>query len=458
MSRKRSNQKLILSLAIVVPLAGFFLFKVLVFEKEVLIGDVLRQNGFTELRPPSTLVPPGTWMTVLSTNPFQLSIICGPETSLGLAGSNHLHSSASISTELMSSLSSQFDLGLDFLAQAKSDTRFAQIRNVSFQLKNIRLLEISDDSVLRGVQNRTPDCRDAIRFRVSGGEPVSMVKSVLIADVDYRVEFRRQLDTGTEADLKKQLALELDLRLASTQSGSNNLVGRNLIWGIREDARLAKAGLGLAATGGSGDEGAILGDKGAVQKISLGEQKRRIFPPEAVAVSHQVHPLRQSSGMSCWATVYTMLKSWRENADLSVKAVVAGLGSPWDDYYLRETGLPGGMEREFVETTGLQSRPPANYTLPAYLEMLQLHGPLWIITGDGISAHARLLVGIYGNWKAEGIGAYQETLFEFIDPATGTYQYESALDFSRKFESEARWLVDGRFDELELRDQILFWP
>ena len=107
---------------------------------------------------------------------------------------------------------------------------------------------------------------------------------------------------------------------------------------------------------------------------------------------------------------------------------------------------------------GMESKAPANYTMKAYVQMLREHGPLWIITGDGISAHARLLVGVYGNSEAEGIKAYEETTFEFVDPLSGTYVYESGLDFARKFESEARWLVDGKLDDVELRDQILYWP
>ena len=79
------------------------------------------------------------------------------------------------------------------------------------------------------------------------------------------------------------------------------------------------------------------------------------------------------------------------------------------------------------------------------------------MTGDGISSHARVLVGLYGNVKAEGIAAYQESVFEFIDPLTGTWQYESGLDFSLSFEQEARWLVDGKFDDIELRHQVLFF-
>ena len=105
----------------------------------------------------------------------------------------------------------------------------------------------------------------------------------------------------------------------------------------------------------------------------------------------------------------------------------------------------------------MSTLPPANYTIDAWVEMLTTHGPLWIVTGDGISSHARLLVGLYGNVKGEGIAAYEESVFEFIDPLTGTFEYESGLDFSLNFEQEARWLIDGKFDDIELRHQVLFF-
>lgn len=79
------------------------------------------------------------------------------------------------------------------------------------------------------------------------------------------------------------------------------------------------------------------------------------------------------------------------------------------------------------------------------------------ITGDGISAHARLLVGIYANPEAEGVTA-RETTFEFIDPLSGTYRYESGLDFAYKFEAEVGWMVEEKRDDWALRCQILYWP
>jgi len=134
------------------------------------------------------------------------------------------------------------------------------------------------------------------------------------------------------------------------------------------------------------------------------------------------------------------------------------MGSPWDDFYVEDAGLPAGKERAFVQAAGMETKPPANYTIAAYVQMLREHGPAWVITGDGISAHARLLVGIYGDADAKGIDAYNMTTFEFIDPLSGIYRYETGLEFASRFEKEARWLVDGKFDDVELRDQILVWP
>ena len=446
----------LIALVILVPVAIFIFVRLQKFEDGGSIGEILSQNGFVELKPPSTLVPPGTWVRVLSTNPLHLGVVCPPETALGLDGTNLLLYSSSADTETISKLSSSFDLGAKALAKVKGESKFSEVKIISLYLKNIRVIELPDDVVMQGLQKRAPHCREAIRFRIEEMKPVSMIKSVLIADVYYRVEFNRELGSGTEANLKKQLAMELDLRMDVGEDGSSSLVGRNLIWGIREDPQLAKAGLGLPATGGANDGTAVLTSKGAVTKISLPE--RRKFAQGKTVVSYDVTPLRQSSAMSCWATVYTMMKSWKVKSALSVNSVVANIGGPWDDYYLKDTGLPGGKEKAFVEVVGMKSKPPANYTIAAYIQMLHGNGPLWIITGDGISAHARLLVGIYGNFDAEGIRAYEESTFEFIDPLSGTYRYESGLDFAHKFETEARWLVDGKFDDVELRSQILHWP
>lgn len=456
-SKWSRKSKIVIFLAILVPIVIFTVIKLLRFSGSVYIGDTLSQNGFIEIKPPSMLLTPGTWVTILNTNPLHLSIVCTPENSLGLVDETKIRASSSADTAILSKLSNTFHFDAETLASLKGESKFTEVKNISFNLKNIRVIELPDDVVMQGLQKREPQCREAIRFRIDAKQPISMVKSVLIADVTYSLEFNRELESGTIADLKKRIALALDLRLGTGEDGANTLVGKNLIWGIREDPRLAKAGLGLPATGGIDNIPHILTGKGPITTISS-EPKRRTFSQDETVVSFAVTPLQQSSTMSCWATVYTMMKSWKDKSLFPVPTMMTKLGTPWDDYYLKDTGLPAGKEKDFVKVAGLKTELPANYTIKSYVEMLKEHGPLWIITGDGISSHARLLVGIYGNSNAPGIKAYEETIFEFIDPLFGVYRYESGQEFSQKFESEARWLVDGKFDDVELRYQILHWP
>ena len=472
MSRKN---KIIIALVVLVPVAIFIVISLLNSSGDVSVGQILTEYGFTELKPPSTLIKPGTWIEVLNTEPLHVSIICTPENALGLEGNEELRDSPSIDAQMVSKLSKSFELGASALEKVKGAVEFSEIKKISFQLKSIKLLELPDDAVMRALPDRKQHCLEAIRFRVEGEQLVSMIKSVLIADMYYRVEFDKKLSSDVEAKLKEELALELDLRLQTAEDGSQEIVGRNLVWGIREDARLATVGLTLPPTGGPGEDLKVIPAAKGIVKISKPENRFNKFylnkplnllDPEQLTqlsrnkkiIAYNVKPLKQSSNMSCWATVYAMMKSWKENKDYEVNKVVAKLGNPWNRYYLSDNGLPAGKEKSFVRFVGMNTEPPANYTIEAYITMLRDHGPLWIITGDGLSSHARLLIGIYGQRDREGELSYEETLFEFIDPLWGTYKYETALDFAHKFEQEARWLVDGKFDDIELRDQILHWP
>jgi hypothetical protein len=114
------------------------------------------------------------------------------------------------------------------------------------------------------------------------------------------------------------------------------------------------------------------------------------------------------------------------------------------------TGLPPDQQDDFLAYLGLVTEPPANYTIRAYLDMLESHGPLWITTGDGISyAHARVLVAVAGD------GSYEKTYFKLIDPASGKYIVQDALQFSLEFEREARVVVAKGLPEFRI--QILHW-
>jgi hypothetical protein len=435
----------ILGILIALPI-GYYIF-IKIFDKEP-IGKILEKYGYTEIKPPSTLVQPGTWVSVLNKNPLHLNIVCTPTKDVL---DKTIIKSDSIDTNMMSKLSGLFEMEGEKLDVIKGKTNFKEVKNISFRLKNIQLLELPDEVIFEKiVPSLSESCKKSIKFHFDAKEEVSIITAVLVADSDYQVELSHEMENKTASDLKGQLALETNSRLSNDES--SNIIGKNLIWGIRDNPRYASAGLFTPPTGGFNDS-PILRDKGAITSISSNGLIRMEFPKENRIVKHDGIPLlKQSSDMSCWATVYTMMKSWRDGRELSVNNVVTDLGEPWKSYYLKDIGLPPEKIKDFAETVYMETKPPANYTLEAYVEMLQ-KSPLWIMTGNGFIRHARLLIGVYGNPNADGIKKYEDSTFEFIDPLVGTYSYESGLEFVRSFEKEAIKLDKSE----ELKSQILYW-
>lgn len=185
------------------------------------------------------------------------------------------------------------------------------------------------------------------------------------------------------------------------------------------------------------------------------EQVRLDLKDLPVRVRLDVPAIKQPSPMSCWATVYAMMKSWKARRPVSIEAAIAELGAPYTTYLAEDRGLPGGQELAFVKAGGLHAMPPASYPLTLFRKLLRNNGPVWIITGDGITSHARLLIGIYGADEAEKRATYESTTMEFIDPASGTYVYEPALGFYEMFERETAFIVDNGYDSLDLRWQVI---
>ncbi len=418
------------------------------------IASILSENGFIEFKPPSRLVPPGTWVEVLDKNPLRLGIICPPEEALG-ANSLTYSESPSIDATLTGRLSTLYSADAEFLKPFDVDNEIKSLKSLSLKLTNVRLLELPDSVVLEGIKSRTASCSNAISFRTKRGAPVSMVKSALRADIVYLAEFHENVSVDIKSDLERELALKLGAQIEIQDGSTTNLVGHDLIWGIREDAVLALVGFGLPSTGGSQRDLKVLGGNGPITSIEAGKQTRKELESRVVFVRYDVPPIKQSSTMNCWAAVFAMMRSWQNSERWTEADAVKSLGKEYVDYLIKNTGLPGGKELAFVNAAGMQAKPPASYTLSAYVSMLKKHGPLWIIVGDGISSHARLLVGIYGDELEESLQSYQKSIFEFIDPLSGNYQYLPAIEFLKEFETEAAWIVDTKQNTQDLRWQIL---
>ena len=451
---EKKNIILSLAVAIVAIPAGYYFFTKAHFQNERSLGVILEKNGYVEFKPPSKLVTPGTWVSTNGETPLNLSIICQPIDALGIEP-NSLISSASIDTELTANLDQSFEIDAKLLKSIKSKNDLKDIESVSLKLTNVKIVEIADNVVHAGIANRSKSCRDAISYRLANDFKVTMIKSALYADVTYVAKLRASLSGVSQANVERELASALKSKIDSTDKETITLSGRQLIWGVRDDISLAKVGIGLPNTGGTSDTNGLLQGLGPVESVLTDEQVRRTFPTDHKFASYDVIPIKQTGSMDCWATVYTMMISWRDKTDYTIASALSNLPDEYSEYYAKNRGLPGGQENAFVENAGMTARPPAAYFLFGYVNMLRDHGPLWIITGDGISSHAKLLIGIYGPSLEEKVSAYEKAIFEFIDPLNGSYEYQTAFNFMDDFEKEARWIVDTRQDDQDLRWQIL---
>lgn len=244
------NWKAIAALGAVAALGagGYLLLAVDSGTKSATIGEILRQNGFTEFKPPTQNALPGTLVLVTGTDPMALGIVCRPEQALGL-GLEDIPVSPSVSTELSAALNRTLELDAGLMSQLKAGGKLEGLEDIKITLTNVRVLEISDDDVIRGLGSRDTACAEAVRVRLGADQPVTMIKAALMADVTYTATGRTSADGEVTLDLREALAASLTSRVTGSDGGTVTLVGENLIWGIRDDQVLAMLGTTLPATG-----------------------------------------------------------------------------------------------------------------------------------------------------------------------------------------------------------------
>lgn len=232
------------------------------------IGQILAENGFTEFKPPSEHALPGTLVVVNGGPAISLGVICRPQQALGLDPAT-IPQSASVSTDLTAALDRSLNLDASFLARIKAAGNLADIDNIQIRLGNVRLLELSDDDVLAGLTQRSPSCRDALELRLASGSTVTMIKAALMADVTYVATVSRSAGGGIAAEIPAELAASLKSAVKSSDGGKVELVGQNLIWGIRDDEVLGRLGTSRPASTTETGARAVLPPDAVVEVIDL---------------------------------------------------------------------------------------------------------------------------------------------------------------------------------------------
>lgn len=158
--------------------------------------------------------------------------------------------------------------------------------------------------------------------------------------------------------------------------------------------------------------------------------------------------LRQPSPNTCWATAYTILRSWRDQQSHDIAAALAPVGQRWVDLFRADRVIFVPDEAEFYPSAGLIMEPLFNPTLEAWEQMLRQYGPLWVVgdvaPGSRMAIHGRVMTGIHGDGSADG------TTVSIIDPARGDRRAMKFRDFLSEFE-------DGSARSGN-HHQIIHWP
>lgn len=421
-----------LKAGVVITAAFLIYFVYQLFKPSRTLHDVLEKYGYAELNPASQLAAPGTIVVIDKNKDGVMNVICPCVNAFGETVATKYRESPTVDISITQELQESLSLDLQGY-KAGGAIGFKAVKMIELKLTNVKLLELPDDAVIELLNNRSTACKNVIDVRKKQGKPISMIKKVIQADAEYKISFQTTVNENVKSEILDSIKLELGG--SSVDSETNRVVGKALYWGFDDDEQLGNMQPGeLSATGSKGNK-----------RLS---NPKDSYKTQIDVVSYEVQPIKQEKDNDCWLAVYSMMKSWQVGKPLTKNEVAEELGDPWLAYYKNNTGLPESSTSLFQLTTGLKSEPPANYIPLAYKEFLENYGPVWITTGDGLSSHARLLIGIYGNTLND------LSTFAFIDPKTGNVQEQDFQTFFNEFEAEAKF-INAKRPDLDFRIQIM---
>lgn len=81
--------------------------------------------------------------------------------------------------------------------------------------------------------------------------------------------------------------------------------------------------------------------------------------------------LAQPTSMTCWATVTTMMLSWRDGRSYTIEEAMDTIGPTYRTKFDNNSGLTGSEKTPFLATAGLRGEPPMNFSVDALRGLLQ---------------------------------------------------------------------------------------
>ena len=205
--------------------------------REVKLADAITSLGYTVIRPPSQLMPPGSIVSVSTQAPFQARVVCSRNGAIGDATPAE---SPTQSSEWSRKAQTSFNVSASIPTKVNTSLGANHIRDISLSLSNTRVFELTDDTVVQAAMdgNTSAACAAALQARTDSGDALTMIRSVLQADVVYTIHYTTELTAEAKLEVLKVAAPEL---LAKYElDGGNTIKGSALFFGVVDDLVMLK--------------------------------------------------------------------------------------------------------------------------------------------------------------------------------------------------------------------------
>ncbi|MGC4038711.1 MAG: papain-like cysteine protease family protein [Chitinophagaceae bacterium] len=160
----------------------------------------------------------------------------------------------------------------------------------------------------------------------------------------------------------------------------------------------------------------------------------------SAGVKGSLYGLQQPTANSCWATVLTMLFSWKEQRRENTDSLLKRFGNKFVQLYRQSAtrGIGISDEIELYQKAGLTIMRQLDPSIEGWAEFIRNFGPLSLTVDAsppfGGTVHAILIVGIRG--KTDG----SNTTLYYIDPQDGELHTTPFMTFLKMY--EAKFAVD----------------
>jgi hypothetical protein len=165
----------------------------------------------------------------------------------------------------------------------------------------------------------------------------------------------------------------------------------------------------------------------------------------AISVPGIVGVVAQPSSSTCWGTVYTMMKSWKDHKSYPPQTALGFVGDKYVAMFNQNRALPSSEFGPFMAAAKMTAEPMQNKTIGGWEKLLRNRGLLWIGTMNSLLPHAGLHSRIIQAINGDGTPA--KTSFSIIDPDGGRRYVEMFTNFEKKYE-RAFCSVEGPYFQI----------